>query len=584
MLISKRQGQGSPLLIIWTVVWAALPVAGEASNLPGQRNAGILLDEPIAEQAPTNQNVARPAPTPLTHVAAAPLPPNLRDTDWELYMLRLVNRARRDPAGEPARIGSAVTDTRSPVPPLAYDLLLANSATSHNTWMHDNLGAITSGHAPDSFTHYETLDGLSTGPAATDTPSYTGAMLGDRITAAGYQWNSVGENILTNYSTQDMPITQARIDSYHRAWWESSGHRNNMLSANYSSFGFQIESRAFTPPRGGLNAPIDNLLFTTQDFGRPLSIPRTYLLGLLYWDHDRNAAWTPRAVDDPLREGLMDVNFQVWLNGTTTVAASGTTLGNGAFSARVASGVYDVVFTDARLPGGQFRIEDVTIATANVDLGDFQINPPPDTTPPTVQFATPSAGALVAGLVTAEVTATDNVGIASVSLAVDGTVLGTDSGFPYLVTWDTAQASNGSHTLTATARDTNNLTTSTSITVTVNNVPLDTIAPIVSITNPANGATIMPRRSIVTITATASDNVGITRVEFYVDKHLTCTDTKTAYTCAWPVSATSVGRTYRLDAKAYDARGNVGFAAPVTVTVTTTRGNPSGGELPTNTR
>ncbi len=58
--------------------------------------------------------------------------------DWDLYMLRLVNRARLDPAGEAARIGSSVTDSTPSRPPLAYNLQVETAATHHNNWMHDN--------------------------------------------------------------------------------------------------------------------------------------------------------------------------------------------------------------------------------------------------------------------------------------------------------------------------------------------------------------------------------------------------------------------------------------------------------------
>ena len=80
-------------------------------------------------------------------------------SDWDLHALRLVNRARQDPAAEAALIGSAVTDASAPVPPLAYGPAIGAAEAAHNGWMHDNLDAIASGQAPDSFTHYETLDG-----------------------------------------------------------------------------------------------------------------------------------------------------------------------------------------------------------------------------------------------------------------------------------------------------------------------------------------------------------------------------------------------------------------------------------------
>ena len=87
----------------------------------------------------------------------------------------------------------------------------------------------------------------------------------------------------------------------------------------------------------------------------------------------------------------------------------------------------------------------------------------------------------------------------------------------------------------------------------------DTIPPTVSITSPANGASVA-RRSTVTITATASDNVGVTRVEFSVNGALQCTDTTAPYSCNWNVpNARNV--TYQLLARAFDQAGNSGTAS-----------------------
>ena len=296
-------------------------------------------------------------------------------TDWDLVMLRLVNRARRDPAGEAARLGSSVNDSRAPVSPLAYDRATGQAATHHNTWMHLNLGSIASGRAPDSFTHYETVDGSSTGAPATSTPGYTGATLGTRMTAAGMNWGSVGENILTAYSGNTIAVDEAKMITNHRGWWDSSGHRNNMLSTSYTSFGHKVESQLFTPPRGGLNAPVDNILFATQNFARPLSNPRNCVFGVLYEDADGNNAWTPRQVGDASREGLAGVAFTVRVAGTATVVASDTTMDNGAFSARVADGTYDVRFTGSSLSGGVMTITGVVVSAANVDAGDWDAGP-----------------------------------------------------------------------------------------------------------------------------------------------------------------------------------------------------------------
>lgn len=91
----------------------------------------------------------------------------------------------------------------------------------------------------------------------------------------------------------------------------------------------------------------------------------------------------------------------------------------------------------------------------------------------------------------------------------------------------------------------------------------DTTAPTTSITSPANGATVS---GTVSVTASASDNVGVTKVEFYLDGALTSTSTATPYTWNWnTTTATNGGHT--LISKAYDAAGNIGTSASVSVTV-----------------
>ncbi len=305
---------------------------------------------------------------------------DVHESDWELYMMRLINRARADPAGEAARIGSNVAiDNRAPVPPLAYDELVGNAANNHNNWMHENFGYLPESVAQyihpyiDSFCHYETLNCTQTGIAAINTPSYTGVRPSNRMSAEGLVTSSSGENIALNWFSNPLLINLARINGVHQSFWNSTGHRNNMLSTSYTTFGFYIESRGFIPPRGGLNAPVDNILFVTQNFAKPSANPRTYILGLLYEDKDGNGNWTPRNTSDPMREGLGEVNFEVFSDGTSTVVASGATLDNGAFSVRLGNGFYDLEFNDARLSGGELRVENIVLSGNNTDAGDFNI-------------------------------------------------------------------------------------------------------------------------------------------------------------------------------------------------------------------
>jgi hypothetical protein len=119
---------------------------------------------------------------------------------------------------------------------------------------------------------------------------------------------------------------------------------------------------------------------------------------------------------------------------------------------------------------------------------------------------------------------------------------------------------NGSHTfqVAATSQGATDLTPA-SQTWTV-----DTIAPTgVAITAPANGASVTGQ---VTISASASDNVGIARVEFYADGQLLATDTSSPYSTTWNTNKVSK-TTHTLFVKAFDTAGNLTQSATISVTV-----------------
>lgn len=93
----------------------------------------------------------------------------------------------------------------------------------------------------------------------------------------------------------------------------------------------------------------------------------------------------------------------------------------------------------------------------------------------------------------------------------------------------------------------------------------DQLAPSVRITAPAAGSTINAG-SNVNITTDVSDNVGITKVEFFVDGVLKSTASASPYSYAWPTTGVSAGA-HALTARAYDAAGNSTLSTAVNVTI-----------------
>ena len=96
--------------------------------------------------------------------------------------------------------------------------------------------------------------------------------------------------------------------------------------------------------------------------------------------------------------------------------------------------------------------------------------------------------------------------------------------------------------------------------------PADTTAPTVSTVQAPAGTTI---NRVVTLTATASDNVGVTEVRFIVDGTQLGSDTTSPYSFDWDTAAETDGD-HLLRAEAADAAGNITQSAEVTVTVRNT--------------
>src|SRR5207244_961125 len=183
-----------------------------------------------------------------------------------------------------------------------------------------------------------------------------------------------------------------------------------------------------------------------------------------------------------------------------------------------------------------------------------------DHAPPTVSITAPAAGAKVVGTVTVSASATDNVGVVGVQFKLDGANLGTEvTVAPYSVSWNTATAA-GAHTLTAVARDAaGNATTSPAVSVTN-----DTTPPTVSLTAPATGHSV---KGTITVSASASDNVGVVGVQFMLDgANLGAEATAAPNAVSWNTT-TATDASHTLTAVARHAAGNTATAAAVSVTV-----------------
>ncbi len=186
------------------------------------------------------------------------------------------------------------------------------------------------------------------------------------------------------------------------------------------------------------------------------------------------------------------------------------------------------------------------------------------TTPLSVSITSPANGATESGTITVAATATDSVAITSVQFQVDGGNLGAaDTVAPYTQTLSTTTLTNGKHSLTAIATDSSgNRATSAAVSITVSNTSTTPLS--VSITSPANGATVS---GTVTVSATATDSLTVVSVQFLLDgADLGSKVTSAPYSVQWNTTSASSGA-HTLMAQAVDTAGNSATSGPVSVTI-----------------
>jgi hypothetical protein len=199
---------------------------------------------------------------------------------------------------------------------------------------------------------------------------------------------------------------------------------------------------------------------------------------------------------------------------------------------------------------------------------------PSDFTPPSVAVATPTTGATVSDVVTVDVQASDDFGVTSVDFFADGVLVGTDTQedpanpYIYRFAWDSTKVSDGTHKLTAKGKDAaGNVGSAREVSVTVANQQ-DTVKPSVTLSNPKSGDSFTSGSS-VSVSANATDNVGVTKIRVYGGGKLLCEGTTSA-ACSWSTSGLAAG-TYVVSATAEDAAANMETtSASITVTTTTT--------------
>ena len=187
-----------------------------------------------------------------------------------------------------------------------------------------------------------------------------------------------------------------------------------------------------------------------------------------------------------------------------------------------------------------------------------------DITPPAIVIYDPAANQTVSGMVTFMTIATDNVAIDRVEFYHDYNLEFTATSYPYNYEWNTTSLTEDSeHVWHAKAFDTSGNETQTQpMILFVDNI--DNIPPEGFILYPYAGQIVSEN---VEIQVSASDNIGIEEVEFYLNGILLSSDTQSPYSHDWNTNTSEEDEEHIIYATIIDLQGNSTDLSPISVTV-----------------
>ena len=219
-----------------------------------------------------------------------------------------------------------------------------------------------------------------------------------------------------------------------------------------------------------------------------------------------------------------------------------------------------------------------TVATPSADTtytATFSDAGPAVNNPPVVALTGVPATGTTGVQITLGATATDTDDSVSKVEFFDGaTKLGEDTSGPYTLAW--TPSTSGAHSLTAKATDNFGLAATSSAVVVTVSVPggADTQAPVASLSAPAAFASGLT--GTLTLSATATDNVGVTGLEFQLDgTQVGAIGTTGSHSVTVDSNAYASGQ-HVVRARARDAAGNLSVWATRTVQFGGSRAVPAG--------
>ncbi len=333
---------------------------------------------------------------------------------------------------------------------------------------------------------------------------------------------------------------------------------NGVTKAHTGSFAEQLKITSYSSG--------DQKLLSTLDAGQPSGCAPAVVAGKSY----QISAWYKSTVSANVALFYLDATgvWQYWRDGSGLPASTAWTQMI-QYTGIVPAGAQAISF-------GLSLTQKGTLTTDDYSMAQVLDGPPPDTTPPVIADFAPANGASVSSTVALTATVTDTVAMQRVEFLINGAVIATATTSPYVGSWDSKSVANGSVTYAVQAFDAaGNKAVAAGHQLTVANIPTDNSPPVISSFVPVNGTTVS---GTVALTAVATDNVAVQRVEFLINTVVIATDTSSPYAGSWNSKVASNGPvTYAV--RAFDTAGNSTIITAVNLTV---NNSASAGNLLTN--
>ncbi|MEZ6146220.1 MAG: FG-GAP-like repeat-containing protein [Planctomycetaceae bacterium] len=298
----------------------------------------------------------------LLAAAAIELMPN------EQLLLELVNRARANPEAEAARYGINLNAGLAPntisadaKQPLAPNQLLVDVAEAHAQDMLDR----------DYFCHTAPPPGHPGGATFVcyeDNPPDEYVTFDERITASGYNWMMVGENISWGGITpSNIPIDEiAHVYERHRMLFLSEGHRLNIMKDAYRELGTGVQYGLFTNWDDGRTY---HASMVAEEFGYRAG--SGFITGVVFND----------GVNGLANDDFYTIGEQISSGVVTATSSTGQeysiNLGtSGGYALQLPDGVYTVTASGGAV-GGNYVITGVIVSGGHNVKVDFDTSLPP---------------------------------------------------------------------------------------------------------------------------------------------------------------------------------------------------------------